>query len=60
MHLKRTPAHHLGHHMDHKQGKQCHPVWPARLLRYGHEGEIKPHCGQCVRAWLGEHISDNK
>eukprot|EP00983_Pelagomonas_calceolata_P017180 538368-Pelagomonas_calceolata.AAC.1 len=42
------PAHHLGHHIDHRQGKQCHHMWPARLSRYGHEYKIKPQCGQCV------------
>eukprot|EP00983_Pelagomonas_calceolata_P027515 864321-Pelagomonas_calceolata.AAC.1 len=42
------PAHHLGNHIDHKQGKQCHLMWPARLSRYGHKNEIEPHCGQCV------------
>eukprot|EP00983_Pelagomonas_calceolata_P118732 1160534-Pelagomonas_calceolata.AAC.1 len=52
------PAHHLGHHIDHKQGKQCHPMRPAQLSRYGHEGEIEPRCGQCVWAWLGEHTPD--
>eukprot|EP00983_Pelagomonas_calceolata_P066598 1149118-Pelagomonas_calceolata.AAC.5 len=46
------PAHHFEHHIDLKQGNQCHPMWPARLSRspykYGHKGEIKPHCRQCV------------
>eukprot|EP00983_Pelagomonas_calceolata_P001459 49037-Pelagomonas_calceolata.AAC.1 len=36
--------------IDHRQGKQHHPMWPARLSRYGHEGEIKPHCGR--RVWV--------
>eukprot|EP00983_Pelagomonas_calceolata_P089417 1157308-Pelagomonas_calceolata.AAC.19 len=38
----------LEHHIDYRRGKQHHPMWPARLSRYGHEGEIEPHCGQCV------------
>eukprot|EP00983_Pelagomonas_calceolata_P119820 1160641-Pelagomonas_calceolata.AAC.18 len=41
------PAHHLGHHIDHRQGKQCHPMWPCSTSRYGHiDFQDAPRQGQ--------------